>query len=79
MASSGLYWAAGVYPEGSVPNIRLVEPSAEFDKSRIPIMELLLENRGDVNHGLETGHMEELYPIINAVKAGAIERESSGY
>lgn len=74
MASSGLYWAAGAYPEGSVPSIRRVEPSAEFDKSRIPIMELLLENGGDVNHKLETRHMEELYPIVNAVKAGAVER-----
>ncbi|KAG7408236.1 hypothetical protein Forpe1208_v012195 [Fusarium oxysporum f. sp. rapae] len=58
MASSGLYWAAGAYPEGSVPNIRRVEPSADFDKSRIPVMELLLENGGDVNHRLETRHME---------------------
>ncbi|RYC78508.1 hypothetical protein BFJ63_vAg18618 [Fusarium oxysporum f. sp. narcissi] len=74
MASSGLYWAAGAYPEGSVPNIRRVEPSADFDKSRIPVMELLLENGGDVNHRLETHHMEELYPIVNAVKAGAVER-----
>ncbi|KAF5247457.1 hypothetical protein FANTH_6365 [Fusarium anthophilum] len=74
MSNSGLYWAAGAYPDGSVPSIRLVEPSADFDKSRIPIMDLLLENGGDVNRRLETGHMEELYPIINAVKAGAIER-----
>ncbi|GKU14842.1 unnamed protein product [Fusarium langsethiae] len=74
MASSGLYWAAGAYPEGSVPNIRRVEPSADFDKSRIPVMELLLENGGDVNHRLETRHMEGLYPIVNAVKAGAVER-----
>ncbi|KAH7255975.1 hypothetical protein BKA59DRAFT_466789 [Fusarium tricinctum] len=74
MASSGLYWAAGAYPEGSVPSIRRVEPSADFDKSRIPVMELLLENGGDVNHRLETRHMEELYPIVNAVKAGAVER-----
>ncbi|TVY74912.1 Ankyrin repeat domain-containing protein 17 [Fusarium oxysporum f. sp. cubense] len=74
MASSGLYWAAGAYPEDSVPNIRRVEPSADFDKSRIPVMELLLENGGDVNHRLETRHMEELYPIVNAVKAGAVER-----
>ena len=74
MASSGLYWAAGACSEGSVPNIRRVEPSVDFDKSRIPVMELLLENGGDVNHRLETRHMEELYPIVNAVKAGAVER-----
>ncbi|KAJ4012356.1 hypothetical protein NW752_008030 [Fusarium irregulare] len=74
MASSGLYWAAGACPEGSVPNIRRIEPSVDFDKSRIPVMELLLENGGDVNHRLETRHMEELYPIVNAVKAGAVER-----
>ncbi|CEI41768.1 hypothetical protein FVEN_g3761 [Fusarium venenatum] len=74
MTSSGLYWAAGAYPQGSVPMVRRVEPSADFDKSRIPVMELLLENGGDVNHRLETRHMEELYPIVNAVKAGAVER-----
>lgn len=74
MTSSGLYWAAGACPEGLVPNIRRVEPSVDFDKSRIPVMELLLENGGDVNHRLETRHMEELYPIVNAVKAGAVER-----
>ncbi|CAG7562031.1 unnamed protein product [Fusarium equiseti] len=74
MASSGLYWAAGAYPEGSVPNIRRVEMSVDFDKSRIPVMELLLQHGGDVNHRLETRHMEELYPIVNAVKAGAVER-----
>ena len=74
MTDSGLYWAAGACPEGSVPNIRRIEPSVEFDKSRIPVMELLLENGGDVNHRLETRHMEELYPIVNAVKAGAVER-----
>ncbi|RGP62525.1 ankyrin repeat domain-containing 17 [Fusarium longipes] len=74
MASSGLYWAAGACPNGSVPNIRRVEPSADFDKSRIPVMELLLENGADVNHRIETRHLEEFYPIVNAVKAGAVER-----
>ncbi|RBR15598.1 uncharacterized protein FIESC28_07239 [Fusarium coffeatum] len=74
MASSGLYWAAGACPEGSVPNIRRIEPSVDFDKSRIPVMELLLEKGGDINHRLETRHMEELYPIVNAVKAGAVGR-----
>ncbi|XEU94942.1 hypothetical protein FSHL1_000226 [Fusarium sambucinum] len=74
MASSGLYWAAGACPPGSAPTVRRVEPSADFDKSRIPVMELLLESGGDVNHRLETRHMEELYPIVSAVTAGAVER-----
>ncbi|OBS20021.1 hypothetical protein FPOA_11742 [Fusarium poae] len=74
MASPGLYWAAGACPRGSVPQVRRVEPSAEFDKSRIPVMELLLENGGDVNHRIETHTFEELYPIQNAVTAGAVER-----
>ncbi|RFN51322.1 ankyrin repeat domain-containing protein 17 [Fusarium flagelliforme] len=74
MASSGLHWAAGACPEGSIANIVRVEPSVEFDKSRIPVMELLLETGGDINHRLETHSLEELYPIGNAVKAGAVER-----
>ncbi|KAG5744579.1 hypothetical protein H9Q72_013471 [Fusarium xylarioides] len=74
MASVGLYWAAGACPEGQIPTIRLIDPTAEFDKSRIPVMELLLENGGDVNHRLGTHSMEALYPIVNAVMAGAVER-----
>ncbi|KAF9769054.1 hypothetical protein IL306_013585 [Fusarium sp. DS 682] len=70
----GLYYAAGACPAGSIPHAGLVEPSAEFDKSRIPVMALLVENGAGVNDKLETRHMTAQYPIVNAVMAGAIER-----
>jgi hypothetical protein len=74
MASLGLYWAIGAYPKGLVPSIRYIKPSADFNKLRISIIELLLENRGNINHRLETYQMEELYPIIYTVKADTIKR-----
>ncbi|KAF5246450.1 hypothetical protein FANTH_6822 [Fusarium anthophilum] len=70
----GLFYAAGACPAGSIPHAGLVQPSAEFDKSRIPVMALLVENGAGVNDKLETRHMTAQYPIVNAVMAGAIER-----
>ncbi|KAF4333316.1 ankyrin repeat domain protein [Fusarium beomiforme] len=70
----GLYYAAGACPSGSIPHAGLVEPTAEFDKSRIPVMALLVENGADVNGKLDTRHMTAQYPIVNAVMAGAVER-----
>ncbi|KAF5702662.1 ankyrin repeat domain-containing protein [Fusarium globosum] len=70
----GLFYAAGACPAGSIPHAGRVQPSAEFDKSRIPIMALLVENGADVNGKLETQHMIAQYPIVNAVMAGAVER-----
>jgi len=74
MTSKGLHWAAGAHYEGTIPELVRVEPSVEFDKSRIPVMELLLENGCDINGRLETHSLEELYPIGIAVKVGAVER-----
>ncbi|KAI1030246.1 hypothetical protein LB504_010313 [Fusarium proliferatum] len=70
----GLFYAAGACPAGFIPHTGLVQPSAEFDKSRIPIMALLIENGAGVNDKLETKHMTAQYPIVNAVMAGAFER-----
>ncbi|KAF5680766.1 ankyrin repeat domain-containing protein [Fusarium denticulatum] len=70
----GLFYAAGTCPAGSIPHAGLVRPSAEFDKSRIPVMALLVENGAGVNDKLKTRHMTAQYPIVNAVMAGAVER-----
>ncbi|KAF5639357.1 ankyrin repeat domain protein [Fusarium sp. NRRL 52700] len=70
----GLFYAAGACPADSVPHAGLVQPSVEFDKSRIPVMALLVENGAGVNDKLETQHMTAQYPIVNAVMAGAVER-----
>ncbi|KAF5700355.1 ankyrin repeat domain-containing protein [Fusarium mundagurra] len=70
----GLFYAAGACPAGSIPQAGLVQPSAEFDKSRIPVMALLVENGAGVNDKLETQHVTAQYPIVNAVMAGAVER-----
>ncbi|KAF5624153.1 ankyrin repeat domain protein [Fusarium sp. NRRL 25303] len=70
----GLFYAPGACPAGFIPHTGLVQPSAEFDKSRIPIMALLIENGAGVDDKLETKHMTAQYPIVNAVMAGAFER-----
>lgn len=70
----GLFYAAGACPAGPTPHAGLVHPSAEFDKSRIPAMALLVENGAGVNNKLETQHVTAQYPIVNAVMAGAVER-----
>ncbi|KAG7416860.1 ankyrin repeat-containing domain protein [Fusarium sp. MPI-SDFR-AT-0072] len=70
----GLFYAAGACPAGAIPHAGLIQPSAEFDKSRIPVMALLVENGAGVNDKLETQHMTAQYPIVSAVMAGAVER-----
>lgn len=69
-----LHYAAGVCPPGTNPHAGRVKPTKEFDADRIPVMRLLVENGADVNHKVETRHMEPLYAIVHAVMAGAIER-----
>ncbi|OBS28288.1 hypothetical protein FPOA_02229 [Fusarium poae] len=69
-----LYYAAGALPQGANPHVGRVTPTKEFDISRIPVMKLLVENGAGVNDKLETRHMVALYPIVNAVCAGAVER-----
>ncbi|KAM0194349.1 hypothetical protein ACHAPI_007110 [Fusarium lateritium] len=69
-----LYHTAGVCPAGANPHAGLVTPDAEFDRARIPVMALLVENGAGVNDKFNTRHMTPLYPIVNAVMAGAVER-----
>ncbi|CEI66104.1 hypothetical protein FVEN_g4488 [Fusarium venenatum] len=69
-----LYYAVGALPPGANPHAGRVTPTREFDVSRIPVMQLLVENGAGVNDKLETRHMVALYPIVNAVWAGAVER-----
>jgi hypothetical protein len=69
-----LYYAAGALPPNANPHVGRVTPTKEFDVSRIPIMELLVEKGAGVNDKLETRHMTAAYPIVNAVMAGAVER-----
>ncbi|KAF5588779.1 ankyrin repeat domain-containing protein, partial [Fusarium pseudocircinatum] len=70
----GLFYAAGARPADSIPHAGLIRPSAEFNKSRIPVMALLVENGARANDKLKTQHMIAQYPIVNAVMAGAVER-----
>jgi hypothetical protein len=69
-----LYHTAGVCPMGANPHAGLVTPDAEFDRARIPVMAVLVENGAGVNDKFNTRHMTPLYPIVNAVMAGAVER-----
>lgn len=73
-----LHFAAGSLPPGSNPfkNSR-VTPSVEFDRSRIPVMAMLVEHGADVNQAEEESrHMTggPRYAITKAVMAGAVER-----
>ena len=69
-----LHYAAGVCPPGVNPYNGLVTPSKEFDRSRIPVMALLLERGADVNQILESRQVVPRYAILQAVVAGAVER-----
>lgn len=69
-----LHYAAGACPNGENPHSERVTPSKEFDTSKIPVMELLVEHGADVNQAEETRHMVPRYAIVHAVMAGAVER-----
>ncbi|KAL8662832.1 MAG: hypothetical protein Q9202_004346 [Teloschistes flavicans] len=69
-----LHFAAGSLPPGSNPLNGRVTPSAEFDRSRIPVMATLVEHGADVNQAEESRHMVPRYAIMKAVMAGAVER-----
>jgi ankyrin repeat protein len=69
-----LHYAAGVCPAGTNPHAGRVQPSKEFDASRIPVMHLLVEKGAGVNYKVESRHMEPQYAIVHAVMAGAMER-----
>ncbi len=71
-----LHAAAGACPPGGNPHAGMVTPSEEFDRSRIPVMALLVERGADVNQfqGPQKGNMVPGYAIVHAVMAGAVER-----
>lgn len=65
-----LHFAAGACSPGIMPRSVI---SKEFDTSRIPIMELLVERGADVNQMGESRVVVH-HPIMYAVMAGAVER-----
>ena len=69
-----LHYAAGRCPEGKNPYNELIKPSPEFDRSTIPIMAMLVEHGADVNKYDPDRHLVPRYPIVMAVRAGAVER-----
>lgn len=69
-----LHYAAGACSNGENPHYERVTPSKEFDTSKIPVMELLVEHGADVNQAEVTQHMVPRYAIVHAVMAGAVER-----
>lgn len=69
-----LHYAAGACPNGENPYYERVIPSKEFDISKIPVMELLVERGADVNQAEVTRYLVPRYAIVHAVMAGAVER-----
>ncbi|TVY57673.1 hypothetical protein LCER1_G004180 [Lachnellula cervina] len=72
-----LHAAAGACPPGTPAGAQLnagVISSKEFDTSRIPVMELLVEHGADVNQAEDWRLVLAQYPIVRAAMAGAVER-----
>lgn len=72
-----LHSAAGACPPGTPAGARLnagVTSSKEFDISRIPVMEMLVEHGADVNQVEDSRYVLAQYPIVYAAMAGAVER-----
>ncbi|KAI9653655.1 MAG: hypothetical protein M1821_007002 [Bathelium mastoideum] len=69
-----LHSAAGACPPNTNPHQARVQPSKEFDKARIPVMEELVKRGADVNQKLESRYMEPRWAVELAVMAGAVER-----
>lgn len=73
-----LHYAAGAVPPGTRPsggpqNIMRDAENKEFDMSRIPVMDLLVERGADVNQ-LGESRLVAHHPIMYAALAGAVER-----
>lgn len=75
-----LHYAAGAVPTGSYPahggapqNMMRDAENKEFDMSRIPVMNLLVERGADVNQ-LGESRLVAHHPIMYAALAGAVER-----
>ncbi|KAL4990901.1 ankyrin repeat-containing domain protein [Aspergillus falconensis] len=71
-----LHAAAGACPLDWNPHVGRATPSKDFDRSMIPAMALLVERGADVNQYQppQRGNQVPNYAIIEAVKAGAVER-----
>lgn len=69
-----LHSAAGSCPPGTNPFTDRVTPSTEFDRSRIPVMAMLVERGVDVNQAEQSRYVVPRYAIVRAVMAGAVER-----
>ncbi|KAL4867135.1 hypothetical protein BDV12DRAFT_186896 [Aspergillus spectabilis] len=71
-----LHAAAGALPPSGNPHTGLVNPTKEFDSSRIPVMALLVERGANIDQhkGPQRGNQEPGYVIVEAVMAGAVER-----
>ncbi|KAL3431209.1 ankyrin repeat-containing domain protein [Aspergillus tetrazonus] len=71
-----LHAAAGAHPPDWNPRNGYQTLSKDFDRSRIPVMALLVERGADVNQyqGPQRGNQVPNYAIVEAVMAGAVER-----
>ncbi|KAL4760646.1 ankyrin repeat domain-containing protein [Aspergillus foveolatus] len=71
-----LHTAAGARPPDWNPRNSYQTLSKDFDRSRIPVMALLVERGADVNQyqGPQRGNQVPNYAIVEAVMAGAVER-----
>ena len=69
-----LYCAAKVFPPGVDTRDMHPTPNKEFDQSRIPVMELLVERGADVNQRFETHTVVAPHPIVAAGPGGGGER-----
>ena len=67
--------AAAACPPGmDIHDGRVTPLSKDFDRSRIPVMALLVEHGADVNQEVKSRFVVPRYPIVYAVMAGAVER-----
>jgi hypothetical protein len=55
--SAPLYYIAGTCPNSENPYYDWVTPSKEFDIGKIPVIELLVEHRVDVNQAEVTQYL----------------------
>ncbi|KAL9094066.1 MAG: hypothetical protein Q9165_003736 [Trypethelium subeluteriae] len=74
--SMALNRAAGAYPPGGNFYYSRARPTPEFDRDRIPVMELLLQHGADINGDERQGRRDRTpgLPVTYAVMARAVER-----
>ncbi|RDW78657.1 ankyrin repeat domain-containing protein [Aspergillus mulundensis] len=71
-----LHAAAGACSPDWDPRTGRFNPSKDFDRSMIPVLSLLVAHGADVNQyqGPQRGNQVPNYAIVEAVRAGAVER-----